>query len=317
MASIDLKKIGLTDGARILRYPTDIADSETIGNNQLAQYMLIRISSSKRGSLLAGDEFVVPTAPTPEDGRPSFEKEINKPYNLAGGLSEVDTSIVLPMPANYMVNTSIGYDNNFVPADALKAVDFAMGNSSVWSKMKGVGAMLALGKNGSGGVSGLVNKLTTSVGLGKVSEDQILASQRYAKNPMKEVKFSGMDFRTFTFPFLFSPKNAADSAQLKVLTDVLRYYALPEFAGGRLFYIFPGVFRVQFMIGSDENTWIPKIGASVMTSITLNYSANGTTWSTFSTGAPTFVSMTMNLTEIEIVDRTKVYNSESPLMGGY
>lgn len=302
---------------RILRFPDTVARSTLDANGQENQYMLIRISTSKKGSLLGSDAIVPPGPPTTEDGRRLFSDTLpNKPYNMFGGIAEVNTTIALPMPANYEVSTAIRYDANFEPGDAMKFADFAMGSGSIASKLGGAAVWAALSSGNHTKPGGLINRLTSQLtSLGSKGNDstykensqQVLASQRIAQNPMKEVLFTGMDFRDYSFNWILSPKNASEAAQIREIIATLRYYALPELALGRLYFIFPGVFGFEFMVGKEPNKWIPRIGTSVVESINVDYSPNGSgTWSSFAMGIPAFIRISLKIKEIQIVDRTRV-----------
>lgn len=303
---INLDDIGIKPDTKIYRFPSTVGNLETDASGQEQQYMLIQISTSTKGSLMGSDATVPPGAPSPEDQRPSFGDTLpNKSFNMFGGVSEISTAIALPMPANYTVNSVIGYDNKFEPSNASKVADFAMGSSSVVSKLKGAAVFGILNSISKGG---LINSITGD-------KKQTQASQRIAQNPMKEVTFEGMDFREFNFEYIFSPNSVSEAAILREIIATLRYYSLPELALGRLYFIFPGVFRFRFMIGSRENIWIPAVGTSVINQITVNYSANGQTWSSFPQGQPVFIKLSINITEIEILDRTRVSTSDSK--GGF
>lgn len=299
--------IGIKDGRKIFRFPAHVAEKATDSNGQPNQFMLIEISTSKKGTLMGSDTTVESGAPSTEDGRISFADSFpKKPFNMFGGLAEVDSVIALPMPRSHTVKTEIGYNGNFEPSDATKFANFAMGDGSLLSKIGGAAAWKAIGSASNKG--GLINNLTNLLTSGGSADmkTQVEASQGIAQNPMKEVLFESMDFREFTFDYIFSPKNAAESAQLFMIINTLRYYALPELTAGRLYFIFPGVFRFTFMSGDTENVWVPRVGTSVITSISVEYSANGQTWSSFTTGAPVFIRLSMQIKEIEIIDRTRV-----------
>lgn len=311
---INLGDIGVKPGTKLYRFPSTVGNLETDEAGQEQQYMLIQISTSTKGSLMGNDTIVQPGPPSPEDKKPNFGDTLpNKPYNQFGGVAEVATVIALPMPANYTVSSVIGYNNNFEPADAAKFADFAMGSGSAISKLKGAAAFKVI--QGVSSAGGLINSLMGKEGSFTGNDQQVGASQRIAQNPMKEVTFEGMDFREFNFEYIFSPNSVSEAALLREIIATLRYYTLPELALGRLYYIFPGVFRFRFMIGSRENIWIPAVGTSVINRITVNYSANGQTWSSFPQGQPIFVKLSMDVTEIEILDRTRVDTSAAK--GGF
>lgn len=316
---VDLTQIGVKTDSRVLRFPSTVADNATDANGQENQYMLIQISTSKKGSMMGSDTIVPPGPPTTEDGRQSFSDTLpNKPFNMFGGVAEVNRVIALPMPANYEVVTKIDYGSNFEASDASKLADFAMGNGSAMSKLGGAATWAVINGVTKAKPGGLINTITNKLmsGGSGSTKTQIESSQRIAQNPMKEVMFTGMGFRDYSFNYILSPKNRGEAAQIREIIATLRYYALPELVLGRLYYIFPGVFRFRFMIGSRENIWIPKIGTSVIETISVDYSpTNGNTWSSHPLGEPAFIRISIRIKEIEIVDRTRV--DVNSLKGGF
>lgn len=131
-----------------------------------------------------------------------------------------------------------------------------------------------------------------------------------AINPMNQLVFDGIDFRSFQMAFQFTPRNLAESQQIKNIIKTFRGHAAPLIetgVGGMLFTV-PDSFIIQFIqVGNPkgENPWVTKVKESVLEHIDVNYSPNGI-WSTHPDGSPTQINLTLGFKEIELIDRTAI-----------
>ncbi len=275
-------------------------------------------------------------------------KDINAvTWQTQKGMTRLDRVVVLPMPDRHNVSTNIQYN--------LTDISF-LTNVGDWINQVGngaVGDLALLGKNAA--ISGIVNT-TKNVGVGAAnvgismankyvnnlltatfpgavgslpsniipqlkikdltSLKAQLAEDRLAINPKKEIMFDSFGFRTFQFEYTFAPKDRYESESVNEIIQTLRYYALPEISGGKMFYIFPAEFEVFFMLGQTDNPNIPKMTTSVLESIVIQYS-DGNVWSTLPNGSPVVIHMSLQFKELELVDRNRVYNTTSSVNSGY
>lgn len=131
-----------------------------------------------------------------------------------------------------------------------------------------------------------------------------------AINPMNQLVFDGIDFRSFQMAFQFTPRNLAESQQIKNIIKTFRGHAAPLIqtgVGGMLFTV-PDSFIIQFIqVGNPkgENPWVTKVKESVLEHIDVNYSPNGI-WSTHPDGSPTQINLTLGFKEIELIDRAAI-----------
>jgi hypothetical protein len=133
-----------------------------------------------------------------------------------------------------------------------------------------------------------------------------LATQGLALNPQDQVLFDGIDFRTFTLAFTFTPYSREEAREVKNIIKLFRQYAAPRLQKGTggMFFIPPGTFDLKFLFNGQENRNITQVGECVIESIDVNYAPNG--FSTHSDGAPVQTTLTMSFKEIQLVDRTKI-----------
>jgi hypothetical protein len=134
----------------------------------------------------------------------------------------------------------------------------------------------------------------------------ILATQGLALNPQEQILFDGIDFRTYTLAFTFTPYSRDEAKQVKDIIKLFRQYAAPRIKPGAagMFFIPPGTFKLKFLFNGKENTNVTRVGESVIESIDVNYAPNG--WATHSDGAPVQTTLTMTFKETQLVDRTQI-----------
>ena len=150
-------------------------------------------------------------------------------------------------------------------------------------------------------------------------------SQGVAVNPNVQLLFRSIGLRQFQFEFMFSPKNANESAAVQNIIRMFKFHAAPEILGSfantpngddvnyvasGLAFVIPSSFNVQFLYLNpksnnwDENNNIHRIGNCVLENIAVDYAPNG--WSTFTDGNPTQIRMNLQFKETTIVTKSEV-----------
>lgn len=315
-------EISVLKSKKILQFPSDLGSTmkDRYGND--VQYMMIRIISDEKGSTLRNDTSLGQAyEPTNTGSGIGIETTVTSPTTSAAtdpdlvrlhgnsttsttmvakkGKVKLDKVIVLPMPNSFDVPTSIAYTPNFDPGLLTKAAD-------IWNDVgKGAaGELVTLAKNK--GLSSVLNKLKS----GATDTQRLLAEEGLALNPKNEVMFDNIPFRQFNFRYTLAPKNATEAAIVNEIIETLRYYALPEITPGKMFYILPAEFQIEFMIGSKINQHIPRIATSFLQSVAVNYSP-ANVWASLPNGSPVALDLSISLIENEIIDRNRIYSTNT------
>lgn len=313
--------ISVLKGKKMLQYPVGLGSSMKDSRGNDIQYTMIRIISDEKGSTLRNDRSTgtatevrdistgigTVTLPTIVTTDASEDPDLVSLYGSSAGTTKMspkkgkvklDKVIILPMPNNYDVATSVQY-NVVNPGWLTKAGDIAnqFGNGIV-------GELATLAKNA--GVSGIVNKIKA----GGTDMNRLLAEEGLAMNPKKEVMFDSFGYRQFSFRYTFAPKNKEEAAVVNEIIETLRYYSLPEISSAKFFYILPAEFQIEFMIGAKINSNIPRIANSFLQSIVVNMSPGGV-WASLPDGSPVAIEISMNFMENELIDRNRVYSTNS------
>jgi hypothetical protein len=173
--------------------------------------------------------------------------------------------------------------------------------SASWDKtdlMKAAGAVPVVG--------GLARGITSIMGNDAVK----LAMNKfgYAFNPQSQMLFEGIDFRTYSMTFVFTPRSAQEANVVKEIIKTFRMFAAPTVVNeiGGFFFKPPGIFGVSFFSDGAPNYNINKLMDSILESVEVNYAPNG--WSAHRGGKPVQTTITLSFKEMTLVDRTKIEN---------
>jgi hypothetical protein len=188
-------------------------------------------------------------------------------------------TVTLYMPDTMDFTQSAAYDNVSI-SDAIGA--------------------LPLGKIGKG-----VNAITSFIQTNAAAR-LAFSKVGYTFNPQQQVLFNGIDFRSYTLQFTFTPRSAREADRVQEIIKTFRQYASPTImtGAGGFFFTPPGIFNPTFISNGEENLKINRVTDSVLESVEVNYAPNG--WSAHKDGAPVQTTMSLSFKEIILVDRTKI-----------
>ena len=221
-------------------------------------------------------------------------------YTVTPGTVKLDSTVSLYMPDTF----NIGQHSNYTSTDLTKLFGAAgmLGTASgaFYDMFKGndVAAKEALKNLGLESVANATN--------GEQLAGFALKSQGNAVNPQMELLFDRIDFRTFQFDFLFTPKSAAEAAVVKDIIKTFKYHAAPDIdynSTGR-YFIVPSVFEIEVFFQNGPNSWVNKFAVSALETIVVDYSPQG--WVTHQDGSPVQTRMTLQFKEMDIMTKTKI-----------
>ncbi len=141
-------------------------------------------------------------------------------------------------------------------------------------------------------------------------------------NPRLEKLFKSKDFRSFSFAWEFYPKSKKETEIIKDIIETFRYHAHPSVAeqimgekdsNVEIMLRVPAEFEIRFLStnpnpslgGFVDNEYIPKITRCVINSVSVDYTPQGL-FATFEDNAPVAITLTISVTEIEVLLRDKI-----------
>lgn len=172
--------------------------------------------------------------------------------------------------------------------------------------MGGVGGGI-LGKLLGSGIGGAVAGTLASEGLQKGIE----AAAGIKANPYKEQTFEGIEFRKFSFSYLFNPKNQTEVIILDKIIRAFRAYSKPSFSKtSNGIFKYPHEFQIEFLTHDKQedelvtNVHLPQLKYCVCTSVNTNFATRE--WRSFEGGAPVEVSLQLDFEETELITQEDV-----------
>lgn len=230
--------------------------------------------------------------------RMDFKKYKRPSPNVPGNI-DTEYSIAFPLPTNLEDKHDIDYK----PYDA--EIAGAIMNS--FNAGQGVTISAAIRP-----VAEFVRSLPEGQNILNIASQSLGA----ALNPNKSVIFNSPEFRSYSFSWNFAPNTEEESTTLRKIIRKIKSYSLPTYAkiseDGNLKVDY-NIFNYPYMVKVHLYPWAsatwdnyldPEMFQTkhcVINSISTNYSPeNNLSFFNSERNSPTFVSLTLNLTEIEL-----------------
>ena len=127
-------------------------------------------------------------------------------------------------------------------------------------------------------------------------------------NPNAELVFKNVPFRSFSFPFEFSPKNEKEKEDVQKILSMFKFHMMPEKVSEG-YLTAPAQFQITYMYRDGANMYIPKISRCALTDMSIDYSPEGvfTTFKADDKGAaPVLTKMDLSFTEMEIMTKETI-----------
>ena len=145
-------------------------------------------------------------------------------------------------------------------------------------------------------VSDLIKLPSLKAGGGTLNDLRELGT-RTRTNPFREVLFDSVDYRTFSFRYRFFPKSRNETEKIRKIIDTFKIHMHPELTAGKLFYIYPSEFDIQYFFKDKENDYLHKFAKCALTDMQVEY--GGEQFATFDNGAPVEIGLTLTFRELE------------------
>ena len=122
-------------------------------------------------------------------------------------------------------------------------------------------------------------------------------STRLKTNPFREVLFESVGYRAFAFKYRFYPKNKSESQKIYNLINTFKIHMHPELSGGKLFYLYPSEFDIQYYYKDQENNYLNRFARCALTDLSVEY--GGEQFATFEDGSPVEIGLSLTFQELE------------------
>jgi hypothetical protein len=219
-------------------------------------------------------------------------------------------TIVLPMPDGSGINDSQGFGwdahpfglmgNAIENLDELKKLVNAIIHPGEGNRDAIAGATIDTGLYALDAAAKILGgKMGVGDNLALVGEQLFAATP----NPALSAFFTGLGFRQFSFTWTFAPKDENESKIIRSIINAFKVNALPTFSSGTsLIFNYPLIVQPEYSLNSDpsKSGYITDFKKCAIKGINVRYSPQGEAPSFYAkTNAPVFISMTIDLAEIE------------------
>ena len=210
------------------------------------------------------------------------------------------TAIALHVPNTLSVRYSTGWGEDDTAAFQAAAMLSEGG-------MKALTEAVSSGTVNTQSLTGPAASIATSIALGTPGIGGALsAASGLAPNPKKEQLFKGVDFRTFTFEYTFSPRSQKELDNVNRIINTFKLHMHPEFKDASSFiFLYPSEFDIKYFHNNEENPYLHRHTSCVLKDMNINYAPNGA-FTSFENGAPTQVNVQMTFVELAILTKDQI-----------
>jgi hypothetical protein len=133
----------------------------------------------------------------------------------------------------------------------------------------------------------------------------IESTTKQTLNPYREVLFQSIGFRKFAFEYKFMPKSQAETDAVQKIIQTFKYHMHPELSEGRLYFIHPSEFNIQYYFKGKENKYFNKMSTCVLEDMHVDYGGQEG-FTSFRDGAPVEIGMRLVFQELETLTKDRV-----------
>ena len=272
-----------------LKYPRDIGHMSR--NNHYVQFFINEQINAKA---------TFNTGPYGEGDR--FDRARTNPERTKGSVQRAPTtrasgSITLYMPAQIQVSQKANYGEAEIGllvagaigsykgvAGGLKNIDV----SQVGQTLKDEGLKIGVKALEGAGATG--------------AEAALAISRGETTNNRTEMKFEGIDRRSFQFSFRLLPRSADEARDIQEIVTLFRYHSMPSFTDDSLGRTLkaPSTFDIEYY----PQEHLHRIGTSALEAVDVKFGGERPQF--FKDNQPAETELTLTFKELDIVTREKV-----------
>ena len=208
---------------------------------------------------------------------------------IIGGASKVFGEITAPLKK--------------ITAENLRSFSGAL---SIINNVRDAGNAAFNGMGGAAAVLALKNVNEVAGDLGDV-RGFFEAGTGVAVNPYKAQLFKNMAFRTFSFDYVFLPRDEAEYESVQTIIKTFKQYMHPTLGKENFFMGYPAEFDITYFHKNGPNYEnIFKISSCALTDLKVEY--GGADFVTFKgmSGAPTEIAMSLSFLELELLTEERI-----------
>jgi len=281
-------------GKNFISYPKELG---TMARHD--HYVMFFINKQAKSEIDFGSGAVAPSV-TGIDGQQNEATTLSIKRAPTQRLSQ---AIALYMPSQISVSHKANYGEQEIGAlvaGAASALGTISEGTSVGDIAKRLGADLMAEGGAELGYAAL-RAADATIAPGAVAAYEI--SQGKVRNNRTEMKFEGIDRRSFSFTFKMLPTSPEEAQAIEDIVTAFRFHSMPEIEGDNLSgrtMIAPSTFDIEY----KPNTHLHKISTSILESVDVQYGGERTQF--FVDDHPVETQLTLQFKELEIITKERI-----------
>ncbi len=223
----------------------------------------------------------------------------------------IEQTIQLPIPSNIGDTNQVSWgkdEMNPLTATAAGGVSGVLGGASLENLQTIAQGLLGASSEVimKGGAQDaikttVISKLVNSLGANTSTSGLISRATGQVLNPNLELLFSGVNLRSFSFDFDFTPRDSKESTIVKTIIRTFKIGMAPRTGGtadgAGLFISAPNVFILTYKSGKNDHPFLNVFKPCALVSMTTNYTGSGS-YSTYLDKTPVHMKMSLGFTEL-------------------
>ena len=235
------------------------------------------------------------------------------------GERDILGTVILPIPGGIQDSNNVNWNSQSMNAAEAAMADIAL--RTIQSGGEGLTQSITDVVKTITGNKGDVMSATAAAFAGAASGvgAQLLTRTTGAViNPNLELLFGGPLLRQFSFRFMLTPREAAESQEIVRILRFFKQGSAVQRTASNLFLKSPHTFRIQYLYrgpgDENNNPFMNKIKECACTGVSVNYTPQNN-YSTFPDGAMTSYELTLNFNELEPVFNDEYQNDNDASIG--
>jgi len=223
----------------------------------------------------------------------------------------IEQTIQLPIPSNIGDTNQVSWgkdEMNPLTAAAASGISGVFGSASpkdlqdIAQGLLGASSEVILKGGAQDLIKSAVTKaLVNSVGGNTSTSGLIARATGQVLNPNLELLFSGVNLRSFSFDFDFTPRDSKESKVVKTIIRTFKIGMAPRTGGtadgAGLFISAPNVFILTYKSGKNDHPFLNVFKPCALVNMTTNYTGSGS-YSTYPDSTPVHMKMSLGFTEL-------------------
>lgn len=134
--------------------------------------------------------------------------------------------------------------------------------------------------------------------------DLLSRTEGAVMNPNMELLFRGPALRPFSFTWRLSPRDRGESMTIMRIIRMFKQSMAPKKTTSQLFLKAPNTYKIQYLSGSSDHKFLPKIKECALNDFSVNYTPDGN-YMTYDNSSMLAYEISFSFTEIE-----PIYNND-------